>query len=110
MSFTHTEKSDDRIRRGYSECEPVSAVALSLGVSRNTVIGRARRLGLTGTYDPAAARRNISRAQKGKPKFGLRDYWAQLAPEEKRRRMLPAWAGLGRKSIYVSTAHKFSEA
>ena len=40
-------ENDDRIRAGYEAGEPVRCIADDLGVSRNVVIGRASRLGLT---------------------------------------------------------------
>ena len=46
MSFKHTEETDARIRRGYEAGELVSGIAAELGVTRNVIIGRARRIGL----------------------------------------------------------------
>jgi hypothetical protein len=38
---------DAAIRAGYSSCTRVAAIAKQLGLTRNAVIGRARRLGLS---------------------------------------------------------------
>jgi hypothetical protein len=45
-NFKHTAETDARIRKGYEEGEWVADIAAALGVTRNTVIGRARRIGL----------------------------------------------------------------
>ena len=42
-----TRKRDDAIRHGYALGTPVRVIAEALGVTRNVVIGRAYRLGLT---------------------------------------------------------------
>ena len=45
--FRHTERTDKIIRAGYANATPVREIAAALGVSRNVVIGRAARLGLS---------------------------------------------------------------
>lgn len=70
LPFKHTEESDARIRRGYEAGERVLNIANELGVSRNVIIGRARRIGLAvfGSQIDAArtpdARNRNSEAQK----------------------------------------------
>lgn len=45
----HTDKTDARIRKAYENEERISDVARELGCTRNVVIGRANRLGLSQT-------------------------------------------------------------
>lgn len=45
--FKHTEQTDAVIRSGYAANAPVSAIAAELKTTRNTVIGRANRIGLS---------------------------------------------------------------
>lgn len=47
--FKHTDKTDARIRRGYEAGDLVVDIAAELRVTRDVVIGRARRLGLAKT-------------------------------------------------------------
>ena len=47
MMFTHTKETDARIRRAYACGEKISRVADALGTTRNVIIGRAHRLGLS---------------------------------------------------------------
>lgn len=44
--FKHTPETDAVIRGGYAVNRKVAEIAAELGVTRNVVIGRARRLGL----------------------------------------------------------------
>lgn len=62
--FNHTEVSDARISSGYAANEPVQSIASALGVSRNTIIGRARRLGLNDAANLALAHRRPERRAK----------------------------------------------
>ena len=69
--FAHTEATDSRIRRGYEGGERVVAIAADLNVTRNVVIGRARRLGLT---------------KAGRQFDGLARFHATLTQEQKSER------------------------
>lgn len=46
MKSKHAGENDEAIRAGYAANRRVSDIAADLGVTRNAVIGRARRLGL----------------------------------------------------------------
>lgn len=63
----HTNESDARIREGYAAGERVSSIAAALGATRNVVIGRAFRLGLS-----VAGRQNASIYIGRPPHHGVR--------------------------------------
>ncbi len=86
--FRHTPESDQRIRDGYSATEPVQSIADALGVTRNVVIGRARRIGLAGTYDAQVVRQRIGDAHRGMkhksgPRPKMRAWWASLSSDDR---------------------------
>lgn len=58
MRFTHTPETDAVIRSGYAVNRRVADIAADLGVTRNVVIGRARRLGLADKERWAASMRS----------------------------------------------------
>jgi hypothetical protein len=98
MSFKHTAESDQRIRDGYARSEPIREIGDALGLTRNAVIGRARRLGLTGTYDLVVAHQRIGDAHRGTkrayvPRPGVRDWWANRPVEDKAAHFAKMWAG-----------------
>jgi hypothetical protein len=61
MTFRHTPATDAIIRQGYADGILVIDIAETLGVTRNVVIGRARRLGLT---------------QSGRSEIGTARFWS----------------------------------
>lgn len=91
-TFSHTPETDQRIRDGYRVNEPVCEIAAALNVSRNTVIGRARRLGLNRTWrtkvghdrfmsDPARREAHAKSLSRPRPAQAL--WWASREVEEK---------------------------
>lgn len=111
MPFKHTTQTDQRIRDGYARSEPVAEIAAALGVTRNVVIGRAGRIGLSGTYDQKVVRERIGAAHRGsrrdyvkRPR--MRAWWANRPAAERAAHIAKLRAGRAAK---VNTAHKNSE-
>jgi hypothetical protein len=109
MSFKHTPETDLRIRVGYSASEPVQSIADDLGVSKNVVIGRAGRIGLSGTYDQRVVRQRIGDANRGSrrsekfPRPNMRAWWANRPADERADHIAKLRAG---RMAKVNTAHK----
>jgi hypothetical protein len=69
--FRHTERTDKIIRDGYANATPVREIAAALGVSRNVVIGRARRIGLADpdrqpTYSETVRQLAVNEYRRGR--------------------------------------------
>jgi len=98
MASKHSEKNDAVIIAGYAANRRVADIAAELGVTRNTVIGRAKRLGLA---DPSrlanarAARYGVDEATESK-----RLWWAAHpeAREERRVATTNWWNAVRSKS------------
>ena len=54
-AFTHTDQTDAIIRAGYAANRPVREIAAELGATKNVVVGRAFRLGLSSAERWVAA-------------------------------------------------------
>jgi hypothetical protein len=77
--FNHTPETDAIIRAAYESGRFLEEVARELGISKNAVIGRANRLGLS-----RAGNQNRAVSEKWKnPEFftrvsnGMKQYWAR---------------------------------
>ena len=111
MVFKHTTDTDQHIRNGYANSQPVRSIAAVLGVTKNVVIGRARALGLTGTYDQKVARERAADANRGSkrsrkiPRPNQRAWWANRPEAERVAHIAKMRAALAAK---VNTAHKNS--
>jgi hypothetical protein len=131
-SFKHTAESDARIRQGYAREERVSAIARALGVSRNVVIGRANRIGLseagrqsrspfTGKQTPAGKARALEKLKAfhrdherhsawiQSMRASLRQIWADM-PTDRRTERLEAMAEGRRRYWAARKAQRQSEA
>lgn len=90
--FNHTAETDAIIRAGYAEHRPVVHIANDLGVSKNVVIGRARRIGLSSQGNLTFALENRDLSEQARRSIGLKKkaWWAEN-PDQKApavRRML----------------------
>jgi len=80
--FKHTDVTDEKIRQGYRAGILVREIAASLGVTRNTIIGRAKTLGLSNKENLIRAQ-GSGVAREARVRGGLRR-WVNASLEDRR--------------------------
>jgi hypothetical protein len=93
-SFKHTEKTDRRICDAYERGERLRDVAAELGVSRNTIIGRARILSLARAGRQIEAAKKFNKDSPGNPEAIRR--WMAANPDRVREIAVARNAGRDR--------------
>lgn len=79
-SFKHNAQTDARIREGYAASEPVEEIAAAIGISKNAVIGRARRIG--AKYDDLSiAKIRAGEKMRGRENPKRAAHWATIPRE-----------------------------